>query len=157
MVETNFTRDGKFVKETLQIGQRIEAFKALLIKKEAELALYWVEWEKVQAKIVQLGIEVLGVEAFGGSTGYPSETKGYRKDMEELDLDHEAWLEEIEEEIQLVGEEYVKKMQATEKVRSQLKGSFIILKKVLMNRPTGTRCISEKRAGKFHCSGIRDQ
>jgi hypothetical protein len=121
-VETNFMRDGKSVKETLQIGQRIEAFKAVLSKKEAELVHYWAEWEKVQARIVQLGIEVLGAEAFdGGSAGDPRERKGYRREMEELDLEHQIWLEEMDKEIQLIGEESVKKIQATEKVRSPFK------------------------------------
>jgi hypothetical protein len=117
MVETNFTRDGKSAKEILQIGQRIEAFKTMLSTKEAELELYWTEWEKIQARIVQLGIEVLGAEAFGGNAGDPREKKGYRRDMEDLDLEHQTWLEGIEEEIQLIGEESVKKIQATEKVR----------------------------------------
>lgn len=128
-VETNFMRDGKSVKETLQIGQRIEAFKAMLAKKEAELAHYWAEWEKVQARIVQLGIEVLGAETFeGGSAGDSREKKGYRRDMEELDLEHQIWLEEMEEEIQLIGEESVKKMQATEKVRPHFEGAFSVLR-----------------------------
>jgi hypothetical protein len=129
-VETNFMRDGKSVKETLQIGQRIEAFKAMLVKKEAELAHYWAEWEKVQARIVQLGIEVLGAEAFeGGNTGDPREKKGYRRDLEELDLEHQIWLEEMDEEIQLIGEDSVKKMQATEKVRLHFEGVFSTLRR----------------------------
>src|SRR6202034_2202199 len=116
-VETNFIRDGKSVKETLQIGQRVEAFKAMLAKKEAELEHYWAEWERTQARIVQLGIEVLGAEAFEGRSAGNLREKGYRRDMEDLDLEHQIWLEEMNEEIQLIGEEAVKKMQATEKVR----------------------------------------
>jgi hypothetical protein len=130
IVETNFMRDGKSVKETLQIGQRIEVFKAMLAKKEAELTHYWAEWEKVQARIVQLGIEVLGAEAFeGGSAGDPREKKGYGRDMDELDLEHQNWLEEMDEEIQLIGEELVRKMRATEKVRPHFEGIFSILRK----------------------------
>jgi len=125
-VETNFMRDGKSVKETLQIGQRIEAFKTMLAKKEAELIHYWAEWEKVQARIVQLGIEVLGAEAFEGGSAGDLREKGYRRYMEELDLEHQIWLEEMDEEIQLIGEESVKKMQATEKVRSHLRGCLIL-------------------------------
>lgn len=129
-VETDFTRDGKSVKETFQIGQRIEAFKDLLVTKEAELALYWAEWEKVQARIVRLGIEVLGAEAFEGvSAGDPREKKGYRKALAELDLEHQIWLGEIEEEIRLIGEESIKKMHATEKVRQHLEGFYGVLRK----------------------------
>jgi len=128
-VETNFICDGKSVKETLQIGQRLEVFKVLLAKKEAELTHYWTEWEKVQAKILELGIEVLGAEAFkGGSTSDPRGKKGYRKDMEELDLEHRIWLEEMDEEIQLLGEESVMKLQATEKVRQYFEGALSILR-----------------------------
>jgi len=35
--------------------------------------------------------------------------------MEELDLEHQIWLEEMDKEIQLIGEESVKKIQATER------------------------------------------
>lgn len=125
-VETNFMRDGKSVKETLQIGQCIEAFKIMLAKKEAELVHYWAEWEKVQARIVQLGIEVLGAEAFEDGSAGDLREKGYRRDMEELDLEHQIWLEEMDEEIQLIGEESVKKMQATEKVRPHLRGCLVL-------------------------------
>lgn len=156
MVETSFTRDGKSVKETLQIGQRIEAFKTMLVTKEAELTLYWAEWEKVQAKIVQLGIEVLGAEAFGGTAGHPSEKKGYRKDLEEFDMEHQIWLEEIKEEIQLVGEESVKKMTSTEKVGQHSKGLYGV-EEMLIMLSAGTRRDFEERAGKFHCSGIRER
>jgi hypothetical protein len=128
-VETNFIRDGKSMKETFQIGQRIEAFKVLLTKTEAELTHYWAEWEKVQAKILQLGIEVLGAEAFkGGSAGDPREKRGYRRDMEELELEHQIWLEEMDEEIQLIGEESIKKLQATEKVKLYFEGALSILR-----------------------------
>jgi hypothetical protein len=128
-VETNFIRDGKSMKETFQIGQRIEAFKVLLTKTEAELTHYWAEWEKVQAKILQLGIEVLGAEAFkGGSAGDLREKRGYRRDMEELELEHQIWLEEMDEEIQLIGEESIKKLQATEKVKLYFEGALSILR-----------------------------
>jgi hypothetical protein len=117
VIETDFTRDGKTIKERAKIGQRIESFKALLKTKESELAHCWAEWEKVQAKIVELGIEVFGAETFkGGSAGDEREKKGYRRDMGELDLEHQIWLEEMEEEIQLIGQEALNKMIATEKV-----------------------------------------
>lgn len=115
-IETCFTRNGKSVMERAKIGQRIETFKASLTKKEAELAQCWAEWEKVQSQIVELGIQVFGAEAFkGGSAGDPREKNGYRRDMEKLDLEHQIWLEEVDEEIQLISQDAINKMIATEK------------------------------------------
>lgn len=115
-IETTFTRDGKSITGTVKIGQRIEAFKALLAKKEAELSRCWAEWEKVQAKIVELGFEVLGADALGGTASDPREKKGYQKDREKMDLEHQIWLKEIEEEIRLIGQEALNKMMAAERV-----------------------------------------
>jgi hypothetical protein len=119
VVETVFThKDGTTTAEKFQIGERIESFKAAVESKEAEIKQLWREWEKVQEQIVDLGIEVLGPEVFKeGSVIVGTEKKGYRKEMELLDKEHETWLEDMQKEINRIGQEAIDKMTAAEKVR----------------------------------------
>lgn len=120
-VETKFTLEGgTTMTKTFQIGQRVESYKAMLAKKEMEVRQCWVDWEKVQKKIIHLGIEVLGPEAFEEGSVHEKEKRGYSRRMELLDIEHETWLEEIEEEIKLIGQEAVEKITAAEKVSCRL-------------------------------------
>lgn len=120
VVETVFThKDGTTTAEKFQIGERIELFQATIESKEAEIKQLWLEWEKIQKQIVDLGIEVLGPEVFKeGSVNIGTEKKGYRKEMELLDKEYETWLEDIQKEIDRIGQEAIDKMTAAEKVRS---------------------------------------
>jgi hypothetical protein len=93
----------------------------LISKTESELAKCWAEWEKVQAKIVALAMEVFGAEAFeGGDANDPRAKQGYRKGMEELELGHQIWQEEMHKEIDLICQDAINNMTATEKVRPRL-------------------------------------
>ena len=47
------------------VGQSMRAFEALVEAERRNEEALWDEWDLVQAKIVALGLEILGPEAFG--------------------------------------------------------------------------------------------
>ncbi len=120
IVRNTVRRNGKTTTETIHIGKQVEAFNTLVARNGAELKHSWLKWEQVQSRIIHLGLEVLGAEAFqGGNLAKETEKKGYEKDIEVLDLEAQAWLAEINEEIMLLGQESLEKMRAAERVNSQ--------------------------------------
>lgn len=54
-IETNIKRDGKNTTEIVEIGRRVEAFKALIEREEAKLKQAWTEWDAVQEEYIELG------------------------------------------------------------------------------------------------------
>lgn len=54
-LETEIRKDGKIVVETVEIGKRVEAFKALIEQEEAKLKQAWKEWDEVQEEYIELG------------------------------------------------------------------------------------------------------
>lgn len=61
-----------------------------------------------------LGIEVFGAEVFGRSE--EEGATGYKKEMELLELEYDARVQEIEEEIEEIGDTAIQQMKASEKV-----------------------------------------
>jgi hypothetical protein len=114
-IETTFTREGKRVTEIVEIGKRIELFKKSVEKDEANLKDYWKQWENLQDDFVELGIEVFGPEVFGRAAKEAME-KGFRREMELLDGEHDARVLELTGEVEDVAEEFLEKMRESEKV-----------------------------------------
>ena len=114
-IETTFHRDGKRVTEIVDIGKRIEQFKKSVEKDETKLKGYWKQWEDLQGEFLELGMEVFGAEAFGEREKEGG--KGYRKEMEMLDLEHNAKVQELKGEVKGIAEKMLEKMKESEKVR----------------------------------------
>jgi hypothetical protein len=119
-IQTVYKQGGRSKTVVMHIGQRVEEFGAMIAETQGKLKSCWADWEVVQRKIIELGVDVLGSKAFPSEVGnVQKELKGYRKEMEMLDAEDEAFKEEIEEELQLLGHEAMSKMKATEKVNSR--------------------------------------
>lgn len=117
-IQTTFKRDGKQVTEIVEIGERVGLFKNLVIREEEKLKEYWQQWEELQDDYLRLGIEVFGPESFGEDVNAPLEAgkAGVRWEMELLNLEHNARVEEMEEDIEDVAVKTLQKMKASEKV-----------------------------------------
>ncbi len=116
-IETMTTKDGKRKTEIVEIGKRLAAFKKLVDKEESKLKEAWKHWEELQNEYIELGVEVFGPEVFGeAASGLKASQKGFRRDMELLDLEHNARLAELDEEIEDTGPTFLQKMKASEKV-----------------------------------------
>ena len=116
-IETTFTRDGKRVTEIVDIGKRIVQFKKSVDKESARLEEYWKQWADLQNEYVELGVEVLGPKLFKNHEVEGIEVdKGFRKEMELLDLEHTSRVEELTAEVDDITSKILKKMKASEKV-----------------------------------------
>jgi phosphopantothenoylcysteine decarboxylase len=116
-IETTFTRDGKRVTEIVDIGKRIVQFKKSVDKESARLEEYWRQWADLQNEYVELGVEVLGPKLFKNHEVEGIEAdKGFRKEMELLDLEHTSRVEELTAEVDDITSKILKKMKASEKV-----------------------------------------
>lgn len=114
-IETTFHRDGKRVTEIVDIGKRIEQFKKSVEKDEMKLKGYWKQWEDLQGEFLELGVEIFGAEAFGEKE--EGGGKGFRMEMELLDLEHNAKVQELTEEVEGIPEKMLEKMKESEKVQ----------------------------------------
>ncbi|KAK0106978.1 hypothetical protein ONS95_003693 [Cadophora gregata] len=112
-VQTAFIEGGKQVKKIHKIGDRVAAFKSIVEKEEAKLADLWKQWDDVQDEYRELGIDIFGREAFGVDS--PGHDKGFFREMKLLALEHETRVNELEEEIEGVGMDIMKKIKASEK------------------------------------------
>ena len=116
-IETTFTREGNEITEVVQIGKRIAMFKKSVEKEEAKLKDYWKQWEEMQHEYVELGIEIFGPRAFGDDTAADKGMeKGFKKEMELLDLEHGVRAEELAEEVEDISAKILQKMKVSEKV-----------------------------------------
>lgn len=122
-IETTFTRDGKRVTEVVEIGKRVELFKKSVEKDEAKLRGYWKQWDELQGEFMDLGMEVFGPEVFGANASEAKE-KSFKKEMELLDVEYNARIEELTVEIEAFGDEYLEKMKESEKVCTCIQESF---------------------------------
>jgi hypothetical protein len=119
-IETEFTtNDGYKVTRTLNIVERVEAFRADLLQREAKLKHYWSEIDKVQREIEGLGIQVLGIEAFKErKMEAPKPSGGYANEVQKWGAYLKKETEELEKEIAMAGKEAVEKLAAAERVTS---------------------------------------
>ncbi|KAE9378011.1 hypothetical protein N431DRAFT_170937 [Stipitochalara longipes BDJ] len=115
-IETTISKDSKRKVEIVQIGKRVATFKKFVEKEGAKLKEAWKHWEELQNEYIELGIEVFGPEVFGeDAAGLEIRQKGYKREMELLDLEHNARVEELDEEIEDVGPTMLQKMKVSEK------------------------------------------
>ena len=117
-VQTSFNVGGKLVKKISKIGDRVAAFNLIIEQEETKLADLWKQWDDVQDEYRELGIDVFGREAFGIDS--PGHDKGFFKEMKLLGLEHETRVDELDEEIEGIGMDIMKKIKASEKVRNSI-------------------------------------
>jgi phosphopantothenoylcysteine decarboxylase len=116
-IETTTSRDGKRKIEVVEIGKRVATFKKFVEKEESKLKESWRHWEELQTEYIELGIEVFGPEVFGeAAAGLKIKQKDFKREMELLDFEHNARIEEFDEEIEDTGPKLLQKMKASEKV-----------------------------------------
>jgi phosphopantothenoylcysteine decarboxylase len=116
-IETTSTRDGKRKTEIVEIGKRVAMFKKFVEKEEGKLNEFWKHWDEVQNEYIELGIEVFGLEAFDGSAaGLKIRQKDFKREMDLLNLEHNARIEELDEEIEDISPRILQKMKTSEKV-----------------------------------------
>lgn len=116
MIQSTTTKDGKPAITVNTIGKKVENFKTTLTTTVADLSPLWEEWEQVQGEILKLGIEVLGAEAFEVGNGFDIKgVRGYRKEMELLELERQTKREEFMEEVEELTEHAISKMKVSEK------------------------------------------
>lgn len=101
--------------EIVEIGKRIAQFKKSVEKDEGKLKDYWKQWEDLQGDFMELGVEVFGPGVFGGAAAEARE-KGFKKEMELLDVEHGARVQELTNEVEDIGKEILQKMKESEKV-----------------------------------------
>jgi hypothetical protein len=117
-IETTFTRQGKRVTEIVEIGKRMAQFRKSVETDEAKLKDFWKQWEDLQDEFIELGMEVFGPEAFGGApAGGKASDKGFKKEMELLDIEHNVKVQELNEEVETIAGQMLVKMKESEKVR----------------------------------------
>jgi phosphopantothenoylcysteine decarboxylase len=101
----------------VEIGNRVSTFKKFVEKEEIKLKESWKHWEDLQNEYIELGVEVFGPEVFGeAAAGLKVRQKGFQREMELLDLEHNARVAEFDEEIEDTGPKFLQKMKASEKV-----------------------------------------
>lgn len=116
-IETMTSKDGKRKSEIVEIGKRLAAFKKLVDREEGKLKESWKHWEELQNEYIELGIEVFGPEVFGETaSSSKASQKGFRREIELLNLERNARLAEFDEEIEDTGPTFLQKMEASEKV-----------------------------------------
>ncbi|PBP16298.1 hypothetical protein BUE80_DR013009 [Diplocarpon rosae] len=93
-IQAEIYQDGKRVVAIHHVGDRINAFKKIVEEEEAKLNDLWQQWNEVQDEYLELGVEVFGREAFERGEG---SEKGFKKEIDLLDLEHAAQLEELAE------------------------------------------------------------
>lgn len=86
----------------------------------------------MQNEYIELGAEIFGPTAFGGDrTEGKGVEKGFKREMELLDLEHGARVEELAEEVVGISVKILQKMKASEKVcRFELAGGWPYLYKL---------------------------
>ncbi|KAI9054134.1 hypothetical protein LZ554_001305 [Drepanopeziza brunnea f. sp. 'monogermtubi'] len=104
---------GKRVVKMYRIGDRVERIKEMVDQEEKRLLDLWKQWDEVQAEYVELGVDVFGREAFG--LDREGREKGYKREMELIDVETATRVEELAEDIEDIGPDIMKKMKASEK------------------------------------------
>jgi phosphopantothenoylcysteine decarboxylase len=118
-IETTISKEGKRRTEVVEIGNRVATFKKIIEKEGAKLKDYWQQWYEVQNEYMELGIEVFGPEVFGeDALSLKISEKGFKREMELLDLEHDTSVRELDEEIEDTSAKFLQKMKASEKVCS---------------------------------------
>jgi hypothetical protein len=115
-IETTVLKNGKRTVQVVEIGKRIVDFKKNIEKEEDKLANYWNQYEQLQLEFEEFGVQVFGARALKVDKDKYDEG-GYRYEVNLLETEHHTQMEGIMEELREIGEEAIKKMRASEKVR----------------------------------------
>lgn len=136
-VEAFFNRDGIRVSETFTIGDRVEKFRRLVEKEEMQLGEYWKQWDEVQNEYLGLGVEVFGEKGFGedgkGAKRAKEGERGWKREMELLEVEYETRIQELDEEVGGIKGEFLKIMKASEKVGCYYSRGFVMMLTIYRN------------------------
>jgi phosphopantothenoylcysteine decarboxylase len=120
-VETTVRKNGKQITEVLKIGECVAKFKTFMEEEEVKLMGYWKEWEEVQNEYLELGVDVFGRDAFGvDGKDIEAKERTFKQEMELLDLECKARVEELGEAIDDFVQKALYKMRSSEKVCSNI-------------------------------------
>jgi hypothetical protein len=84
-----------------------------------QLGEYWKQWDEVQNEYLELGVEVFGEKGFGADGNGVAKRdgeRGWKREMELLEVEYETRIQELDEEVEGIKEEFLKVMKASEKV-----------------------------------------
>lgn len=116
-LEMNLRRGDKNEIKVVLMCDLVEKFKKLVDKEEAKLHHLWHQWDDIQDEYIELGIEVFGPRVFGElADEYRGLQGGYKNELESLDAEHHAKVEELDAEIAAIGTKIMQKWKASEKV-----------------------------------------
>ena len=115
------TADGA-AQGTASLGDRMQAFKKMVVREEKALALLGKEWADVQQEIVDFAKEVLGPNALEDFVKVSGSALGGQcgEQQKKLEQDVELDKKRLENEVEKVSQQAVQKMLAGEKVREPL-------------------------------------
>lgn len=113
-LQTETRLGGKPITEVFKVGDRVTKVKKIIEKEEAKLNDLWKQWDEIQNEYVELGKEVFGREVFNDDS--TDQEFGFKKDMALLAVEYGTKAEKLEEEIENIGPDVLKKMKASEKV-----------------------------------------
>ena len=114
--QTEYKYRGKTYTENLELGKTVEKCNTTLASCKQDFKKNWTVWVRIQKQIIDLGVSVLGREAFEGYNGEIKEKMPVMKDMEMLEAEHQAKMKEFKEEIASLGAEFIEKMIAADTV-----------------------------------------
>ncbi|KAG9237554.1 hypothetical protein BJ875DRAFT_369705, partial [Amylocarpus encephaloides] len=98
------------------IGTRIAGFATVVEDEAAKLKEYWKQWDELQEEYLKLGVEVFGAEKFGEDGEVVKGIKReMRKEMELIDIELRARVEEVEGEVDGLSGRAMQRMKASEK------------------------------------------
>ncbi|MCJ1403460.1 hypothetical protein MMC11_006683 [Xylographa trunciseda] len=104
---------------TATLGDRMRTFKKRIAKEEKELETLWKEWAAIQNLIIDVGVEMLGFEAFGAIGAQPlGLLESGSRNVENIQVAQEINKEKdkLGQEIETMSVGLVERMYASEKV-----------------------------------------
>ena len=117
-VETVTNFSDRSITEVVNIGERVTSFENVLDTEAAILEELWGQWEDLQNEYLEHGVDVFGPEKFEEAEGMvKGKGKGFRREMELIQMEFDTATGELMEEIAGLGKTYMQKMKASEKVR----------------------------------------
>ena len=115
--------------ETWSLGVRMNDFERIRVEEERALEKLWKEWTKIQAEIVCLAVEVLGIDVITTYEGY-EEYPGLRENVvvaRRVHEDERVRYKRVRDEVKMlekdadrVKEETLEALEAQEKVSTRL-------------------------------------
>jgi hypothetical protein len=127
-VESTFSRESSHVTEVVVMRERIQAYEEHVKSHEAAMAAYWRDWEDMQDKFLQLGVEVLGKDAFAATEATDiAMTDAFIQKMERIHIDHNAMVDDLAIKMQAVEAGLMDEQRTIEEVSQSLSLSLPII------------------------------